>query len=169
MLVFSKMCRNYKRGDFSVLQCIQEIVPILIFYEDCQLRIPNIQKSFGVALRIQGQIEYPIGTLIILAYVVARWRKECQQDFVFWKCRTECFHHRSALLKFAKGSTMKPYAGSGVRISIAHQQKQVSPTCYPLLGFGRESPNNESQDAIKVYRKAIEQSHSANIDAKLQR
>ena len=59
-------------------------IPELILYKYAQCRPDSIQQLPGVLITIHRQVKDMIRALVVLPYLVARWRKKCYDNCILW-------------------------------------------------------------------------------------
>ena len=63
-------------GDVSPFQFVEVVAPKLIFHKDGFCGFYNLYKTARIVGQIEGKVAYIVDLAVILAYFVARWRKE---------------------------------------------------------------------------------------------
>ena len=104
-----------------MLQDMQVVVPKLVLDEECHLRTYGSQKAACIANGVEWQIADDVGTLVVLAHLIARGREERQQNLDIWMFALHLLHQRTALLELAQRGSMEPYvAGLGIYLLAKH-------------------------------------------------
>ena len=104
------------------------VEPELILDEECHLGTHKVEETIDIAGRVERQVTYHIGPLIVLAHLVARGREEGEQYLVLRILATEAFHQGAPLLKLAKRCSMEPYvAGLLVNLTLQDAKSLVLP------------------------------------------
>ena len=86
----------------TVLQDMQVVIPELILDEIGLDRTYDPQESAGVGNRVERQVADDVGSLVVLAHLVAAGREERQQDFILRVVAPQLFHEWSSLLKLTQ-------------------------------------------------------------------
>ena len=84
------------------MQSLKEIGPELILDEECLLYLDGVQKPADVEGRVKGDVADNIGTLVILAYLIAGGREEGEQDSAFGMLAVYSLNERASLLELSQ-------------------------------------------------------------------
>src|SRR5579859_2677129 len=99
-LIRTEDSRYQQRGDLSLSQFHQIVVPVIIFYPQYQRRPDQFYKPARMPAAVQRQIINMISSFIVLPYLISRRRKESQYDLISGARLPDCLQHRPALLEF---------------------------------------------------------------------
>ena len=75
-------------GHTAMFQDMEVVVPELILDEERHAGTHQSQEAARVAGGIKRQIADDVGSLVVLAHLIARWREECQQNLILWVLAT---------------------------------------------------------------------------------
>ena len=100
--------RNTIYWYIPTVQFRQVVFPELVFYKESHTRTGQFHKPTGIGRRIQRQVTYHIGPLIILPHLVSRRREESLQNLIVRITFPDFFNQRPALFEFSQGCRVKP-------------------------------------------------------------
>ena len=75
-LILTEYARHAIYWHSTMLQNVEVVVPELVLNEECHNRTHSTQEASRVAYCVERQIAYNVGTLIVLAHLIARRREE---------------------------------------------------------------------------------------------
>ena len=134
-----------------MLEDMQIVIPELILDEEGHHGPHRAQEAAGIGNRVQRQIAHDVGTLIVLAHLVARRREERQQDFILRVVAPQLLHQRPSLLKLAERGGMKPYVlGAGVNL-LAQNRECLTLATPHLAHLLIEKAVNGNAGKIQIY------------------
>ena len=113
----------------AVLEDVEVVIPELVLDEERHHRTYRTEEADGIDGRVKGQIADDVGTLIVLAHLIARRREERQQNLVVRMLATQLFHEWTALLELTQRGSMKPHiARRGVYLLLQHAESSTLTT-----------------------------------------
>ena len=89
-------------GHVPVLQDVQVVVPELVLDEERHHGTDSPQEAARIGNRVERQVADDVGSLVVLAHLVAAGREERQQDFILRVVASQLFHEWSSLLKLTQ-------------------------------------------------------------------
>ena len=104
-----------------MFQNVEVVVPELILNEECHHGSNRAQEATGIAYGVERQVADNVGALIVFPHLIARWRKERQQNLILRMVTTQTLHKWPSLFKLTQRSGMKPHI-SGIRIDFLFEQ-----------------------------------------------
>ena len=112
-LLGAEDARHAVGGYAAVLEHMQEVVPELVLDEECHHGAHDAQELARIAYGVDGQIADDVGSLVVLAHLIARGREEGKQYLVLGVLAAHLFHQRAALFELAQRRSMKPDVAVG--------------------------------------------------------
>ena len=133
-------------GYAAVFQDMQVVIPELVLDEERHHGADITQEATGIGDGVQRQVADDVGAGIILAYLIARRREECQQDFVLRMILSQLFDQRTALFELSQRGSMEPHV-LGVGVDLLLQDADGLPFATPHLAhlFIKQACNDDAQ------------------------
>ena len=132
------------------MKFIEIILPEFILDEECHAGIDNIEELLHIARLVKRKIAHHVGTTVVLAYFVARRRKEGKQDAIVGVLGTDFFYQGTPLLKLAQRSGMKPYIAD-ILFQLLTQKLVHHPVAFHhFAGFAAERCGQVHPNVVKA-------------------
>ncbi len=120
------------RRDATMRQDMKEVAPELVLDEESHHRAHQAKESDGVQTSVYRHVADDVGSLVVLAHLIARRREEGKQNLVLRMLLADAFHQGSALLELAQRSRMKPHV-LGMRVHLLLQYLESLTLASPHL------------------------------------
>ena len=131
------------------------VVPELILYEERHLGLHQTEEACHIARGVHWQIAHNVGTLIVLAHLVARRTEEGEQYLVLGMLAAEAFHERASLLKLSQGCGMEPHIALALIYLPAQGEVGLQPSLEHGTGLAVERGHQDDAQHIEVNGQGI--------------
>ena len=146
-------------ADLAAAEFAQQVEPVLVFDEDGDLGMGDVEEAAGVPRGVERQVEEVVGPFVVLADLVARGGEEGEQDLVFGMRPAQVLDDRASLFEFSERGDVNPDDTCLGVDRLAHASEQIPAAVDPEPGFfmpqGRkaDSPGIKNQtEIIKPHR-----------------
>ena len=111
-LMFAENARNEISGDLPTVQFLKDVAPELVLHKEGDGRLGDVEESAAFRRRVVRQVADDVGTLVVLAHLVARRTEEGLQDAILRVLLAQSLDEGTTLLELAERSGMEPDVGS---------------------------------------------------------
>ena len=143
----------------SALERLEVVEPEVVFDKEGNVGVHQLHQPSCVALGIWRQIDDDVGLIVVLPYLEAGGREECENDFVFGMQLAELLYDRSGLLEFAERRGVEPSYFGAVEFLFGEAVGPVAPAFTHQSGFFVEGCRAFYTEAVNADCQTVEESH----------
>ena len=142
-LVLPENTRHAVDGNLLVVEDVYIVAPELVLDKERHFGLSEADEFPRVQWRVERQVAHHVGSFVILAHFVARWREEREQDALLGVFAPQPFHEGASLFELAKGGGVKPHVAS-VAYLAAQDAPGVPMAAYEQAGLAVEQRDHAS-------------------------
>ena len=154
-LMLAEDARDEISGNLPTIQFLKDIAPELVLHEESENRLGDVEESSALGGLVIRQVANDVGTLVVLAYLIARRTEESLQNAILRILLAQCLDEWATLLEFTERSGMEPDVTSARILCLEFVHLGLQLLCPVLTAFlhqlGLAMPEGRSQlDAKEI-------------------
>ena len=152
--------RNDIEGYATAVEFVEVVGPELVFDKYGLSGSGDVEEAAHVARQVEGKVAHEVGTRIVFAHFVARWRKEGEQNGGLGLCFFDGFDEGAPLLKLTERRSVYPQVAS-LRAGVGGEVTEDA--FLPLrqfAGFGVAQSGQRDQLFVGIYSQIINPLHN---------